>query len=113
MAEINLEQYSSAELEQLKKDIDKELNQRRKQEEKQARQELKEVAKKYGFSLDELIAARGGKASGGGGKRPPQYQHPHDPNKTWTGRGRRPHWVNDWIENGGSWEEIEIKQGAA
>lgn len=92
---MNLSKYTVDELESLKKDIDKEIVSRRKQEEKQAREELKEVAAKYGFSLNELIigtsTARGRSPSEAQNK----FRDPDDPSKTWTGRGRKPNWVKE------------------
>lgn len=28
------------------------------------------------------------------------YQHPEDPNITWSGRGRKPGWILEWVESG-------------
>ena len=34
------------------------------------------------------------------------YQHPEDPNTTWSGRGRKPGWILEWIESGKPVEEL-------
>lgn len=34
------------------------------------------------------------------------YQHPEDPNTTWSGRGRKPGWILAWIESGKPVEEL-------
>jgi DNA-binding protein H-NS len=105
---MDLSRYNSSELQQLKKDIDKELTQRRKQEAKQAQQELKEVAEKYGFSLSELVpssAAKGTRSTSTGTIR---FRHPQDPSKTWSGRGRKPVWVKEWEAAGRSLDEARV-----
>jgi DNA-binding protein H-NS len=106
----DLSGYTRDQLQQLQKDIDKEIKARKREEEKQARQELKEVAQKYGFSLDELIAARGGtKSSGSKGNSDPKYVNPDDPSKTWSGRGRKPAWVKEWEQQGRSLEQARVR----
>jgi DNA-binding protein H-NS len=43
----------------------------------------------------------------------PKYQNPDDPSQTWSGRGKKPHWINDRLEAGKSIEELLINEGAA
>lgn len=102
---MNLAKYSSQDLRNLKADIDKELKKRRKQEVKEAQKELKTVAERYGFSLAELVSGQAPKASG---KRAVKYQHPDDPSKGWSGRGRKPAWVKEWEGSGRSLEDLRV-----
>lgn len=39
----------------------------------------------------------------------PKYRNPADYNQTWSGRGRKPHWVETFISNGGELEKLLIK----
>lgn len=41
---------------------------------------------------------------------PPKYRHPTDPESTWGGRGRRPVWVQQWIESGKSMDDLLISE---
>lgn len=105
----DLSGYSKEQLHQLQKDIDKEIKARKRDEEKQAREELKQVAQKYGFSLDELVAARSGKSAGSSkSKAPPKYINPDDSSQTWSGRGRKPAWVKEWEQRGRSLEQARV-----
>lgn len=36
-----------------------------------------------------------------------RYRHPENPSIGWTGHGRKPQWVLEWIENGGALEDLE------
>ncbi|RLK50845.1 DNA-binding protein H-NS [Alkalispirillum mobile] len=104
---MDLSGYSISELNKLKTDIEREVRQRRKQQAKEAQRELKAVADKYGFSLNELV----GNASTGGGQKAKAkavYQHPEDPSKTWSGRGRRPRWINEWEQQGRDIDELRV-----
>lgn len=41
--------------------------------------------------------------------RPVKYRHPEYPEATWSGRGRRPAWVDEARRKGYSWEALEAK----
>ena len=104
---MDLSKLSSEELRQLRKDIDKEVAARRRDEQKQAKQEMKQVAERYGFSVEELVGATGaGRKTRAPAKAGVTFRHPDDPSKTWTGRGRKPNWVKEWEAGGGSVEEL-------
>lgn len=40
----------------------------------------------------------------------PKYANPANPTMTWTGRGRKPQWVLDWIAGGGSLGDLLVDQ---
>lgn len=104
---MDLSSLNAKQLKALRKDVEKELSSRRAAEQKRAREELKEVASKYGFSLNELV---GGSSAGKATRRtraPVKYRHPDDPTKTWTGRGRKPLWIKAWESSGRSLDELE------
>lgn len=103
---MNLSKYSTEELNQLKRDIDKELKARRKEDAKKAQKELKTVAEKYGFNLNELVGGQVTRTTKGKG--PARYRHPDDPDKTWSGRGRKPVWIKEWEAAGRSLDELKV-----
>jgi len=43
-----------------------------------------------------------------GGKVPPKYRNPENPDDTWTGRGRKPKWVEAALASGKSLDDIKI-----
>ncbi|SDH11970.1 H-NS family nucleoid-associated regulatory protein [Alloyangia pacifica] len=101
---IDLDTLSKDELKQLQADVEKALvtiDARRKAEAKRA---AEQVAKQFGYSLDEIITAGGTKGSKGA----PKYANPADPAQTWTGRGRKPNWVIDALGAGKSLEELAL-----
>ena len=73
-----------------------------------------DLAREHGFSLAELTgggSGKGGRATGGakrGGRTaaaspPPaeaKYRNPDNAEQTWSGRGRRPGWVNEALAQG-------------
>ena len=101
---IDLEKMSAEELRALIADAQKALktiDSRRKAEAKRA---AEKAAKEYGFSLDEILTAGGTKGSKGA----PRYANPADPSQTWTGRGRKPNWVNDALAKGMSIDDLAL-----
>lgn len=49
------------------------------------------------------------KANGNGKhKGKPKYRNPMNPDQTWTGKGKRPFWVNEHIHAGRPIEELKI-----
>lgn len=73
---------------------------------KEARSAVEQTAKEHGFKLAELLGERksgqGRKSIGGTAK----YMNPEDPEQTWSGRGRRPQWVNDALEAGRTLDQM-------
>lgn len=81
---------SRSELVKLGKDVQKALSTLEKRERKAALDAAEKAAAEHGFSLSELAGLKKGKAT----KNPPKYRNPEDPEQTWSGRGRKPAWIN-------------------
>lgn len=104
MAKIDLADMSKAELVQLRDEVDQALStldQRRKSEAKKA---AEEAAKKFGFSLGDLLGKERGRKNSGAAK----YRNPADPAQTWSGRGRQPGWIKAGLAKGKSLAEFAI-----
>lgn len=97
-------------LDKAKRVIEREHKKREKESRKNAQAEMKAVAEKYGLSLHEIVSPQAKSSSSGSkGKVPPKYCHPEDSEKTWTGRGRRPRWVQAWLDEGGNLDDLKIE----
>lgn len=71
-----------------------------------------EIAKALGLSVagspqKKTRAARGTTAPKAAGI--PKYRSSIDPSLTWTGKGRKPGWIQTFLDNGGNLEEWLIK----
>ena len=104
---MDLAKYSTPDLNQLKKDIDKELKKRRRQDVKEAQKELKKVAEKYGLAVSELVGGSGSKSATKGAANV-RFRHPEDPSKGWSGRGRKPSWIKEWEAKGRSLDDLRV-----
>jgi DNA-binding protein H-NS len=109
---MDIAKLSTKELQALLKRIPREINRRRQQEKSKLVDDLAQIASKRGFSLKDLIgkaprAAKGKKAR----KRKPvavKYRHPEQAGLTWAGRGRKPHWVTKWLDEGKTMAKLAV-----
>ena len=103
---IDLENMEMEELKKLRKDIDKAIDTYEQRQKMVARKELEEHAKALGFKLEDLVSDKSTKPKK---PVPPKYQHPENPSLTWSGRGRKPKFVLEHLDNGGSLDDLLIK----
>lgn len=103
--QIELGTMSLSELKALSKRISQAIDSFEARRLSEAREAVDALAKEYGYSLAAL--AQGDvKAT----RRPAtaKYQHPENPEVTWSGRGRTPRWVVDALAMGATLEALAI-----
>jgi DNA-binding protein H-NS len=105
--DIDLDDMSLDDLKQLRKDVEKAIHTYEQRQKADAKLELEEHAKQLGFKLEELVSDKSIKKT----KQPvqPKYQHPENPSLTWSGRGRKPKFVLEHLDNGGNIDDLLIK----
>ena len=75
-----------------------------------ARKDILAIAQSVGLTVDQLLGTgKPMKPAKAVNKVAAQYQNPKNNAETWTGRGRKPKWVNEAIEGGAKLEELKIK----
>lgn len=106
---MDLSTLSLAELSALQEEIKQEVKNRQKQEVVRAREQILAIAQSVGVSLDELLGSSG-KVKVVKTRKPVavRYRHPADASLQWTGRGRQPQWVKDWLAGGNSLDAIGV-----
>ena len=103
----DLSHHSLSELRTLEAQIVEELKKRHFLGVSQAREQILHIARGAGLSVKELLAGNGPKEPKSG-PREAKYRHPDDQAKQWSGRGRQPGWVKDWLAAGKSLEETKV-----
>jgi DNA-binding protein H-NS len=103
---VDLKNMSVAELLDLQKAIPAELEVRQKEERQKLLNEFRDKAKALGISLEDLMGASKGK--GRVSKVAAKYIHPANAALTWTGRGKRPRWVSEWLDSGKSLDQLKV-----
>ncbi|MVO15051.1 H-NS family nucleoid-associated regulatory protein [Parasedimentitalea huanghaiensis] len=103
---LNLAEMSRKDLLQLKTDVDEALKSAEQRERLAALKAAEQAAAEFGFSLEEI--SNGGRSSGKRSKAAPKYRNPANPEETWTGRGRKPHWIHTALTSGADISDLEI-----
>lgn len=105
---MDISTLSLAELKNLLDQIPAEIKRREKEEKAKLRKDVEALVQSRGFSLDDLIGESSTKEIKE--KKPVaiKYRHPQDASLSWTGRGRQPRWIVDYLANGGTLEQLAV-----
>lgn len=103
---MDISTLSVAELNALLQQIPAEIQRREKQEKTRIRQELEALAAKSGYTLDELLSEVGQQVRKVSKPVAVKYRHPQDSTLSWTGRGRQPKWLVEFLASGGRIEQL-------
>lgn len=102
---MELSNLSVSELRKLEEKIKQEMKKRERQDMVKAREQILAIAQSVGVPLKDLMAS---------GARPKtsevqvRYCNPGDQSQQWTGRGRQPKWVKDWLGSGKSLDLLRV-----
>ncbi|HTQ80685.1 MAG TPA: H-NS histone family protein [Thermoanaerobaculia bacterium] len=103
---VDLSKLSFEELQALGQEIETELASRREAEKERVRKQMQELAESIGMTVEEILGKEG--AKGRAGKGEAKYRHPENPEWVWSGRGKRPTWLNEALSAGKSLEDFAV-----
>ena len=102
---IDLQNLSFSELIQMQKDIAILIKKTEKAEKTELRKKMEALAEQSGFTFDEVVlGSKAVKKS----KVKPKYENPNNTEQTWTGRGRKPKWVEEALLSGADLDDLLI-----
>lgn len=101
---VDLAKLSLEELQALARDVETEIANRRAAEKERVLNQMRELAASLGMTLEELLREE----RSGGATAAPKYRHPDDPGLTWSGRGKRPTWVNEALAAGKTLDDLAV-----
>ncbi|CAM3161187.1 H-NS family nucleoid-associated regulatory protein [Paracoccus nototheniae] len=101
---IDFDKMSLKEMRDLRVRLDRAINSYEDRKRREAMTAIEEAAREHGFNLAELTGSKPKKT----GSVAPKYANPADPTMTWTGRGRKPKWVVESLEEGKELEDLAI-----
>lgn len=93
---IDLSNHSVAQLRELQSNLDEQIKLRQRSEISKARQQIIAVAESVGMTVAQIMGKKETKAV------EPQYRNPEDPTQQWTGRGRQPRWIKEYLGKSGT-----------
>lgn len=107
MKDAVLEKMTVKELVDLKRRAEAMISIKQDRERIEVREKIQAMAKEAGFDVADLFVGRSGRtARPKAGNALAKYRHPDNPSWTWSGRGRKPNWIN---EAGGDIERFRVK----
>ncbi|WP_317202344.1 H-NS histone family protein [Janthinobacterium sp.] len=102
---MDLSSMSTVELRQLQERVKQEMKRREHQDIAKAREQILAIAQSVGIPVNELVGAGARAKTGSVAVR---YRNPADAAQQWTGRGRQPKWVKEWLDAGKSIDLLRV-----
>ena len=113
MPKIDLEKLSFQELQQLANAVESKISEKKTEEQQRVYEEMRALAASIGMTVDEIVEgqtrSRRGRRMGPHAPAKPKYRNPDNPMQTWSGRGKKPGWVQAWLDAGKDLGELEIQ----
>lgn len=106
MAKIELSKLSLEELQALARDIEQEILARREADRERVLAQMRELAASVGLSLEELLKQERGRERARVPGTSVRFRHPENTALTWSGRGKRPQWIIEWLASGRTLEDL-------
>lgn len=103
---VDIKKLDEKQLAELQTQINAEMARKKQAKKRDVINQVKTLLAENGMSLDDLPGRSG--ASGVRKPVPPKYRNPQNPEQTWTGRGRKPRWVVEHLDNGGDMAKLAI-----
>lgn len=105
---MDLSTLSLSQLRDLQQQIPGELKRREAQEKDNILNEVRAFAKARGYAIEDLLTKEVKVKAPSGNKVKVKYRHPENAALEWTGRGRKPKWVEAWLANGGNIDNLLV-----
>lgn len=101
---MNIDELDLKQLKELRGQVEKAITGYEDKRRREAVEAVKSVAQEHGFALADLMK----EAATARKKSDPKYAHPENPDMTWTGRGRKPKWVEEHLASGKLLDDLLI-----
>jgi DNA-binding protein H-NS len=105
---MDISKLSLSELKTLLEMIPAEIKRREKEEKAGIRKALEALAAQSGYTLDELLGDTTDRSRKPSKVVAVKYRHPANNSLAWTGRGRQPKWVVEYLASGGTFEQLAV-----
>lgn len=102
MPKIDYTKLTMDEMRQMRRELDHAMESYEERKRAEAIADAEEALRKHGFTLAEITGSKI--------KAPKvaKYAHPDDATKTWSGKGRKPYWLQQLLDDGKSLDDLKI-----
>jgi DNA-binding protein H-NS len=97
----DLSNYSLAQLRELQSQVAEQIEVRQGENVAAVRQQIVALAESVGMTVDQIMSAKGTREKKLKKTIAARYRHPEDTSKQWTGRGRKPRWIQEYLDASG------------
>lgn len=110
--EVDISDFTTKDLEELVLLIEKRREELILEASKNALSKIEDIAKELGIAPEILISNfnQQNKKKKTRKKAEPKYKNPKKASETWSGRGRKPKWLEDALKKGKKLEDFQIKK---
>ncbi len=121
---MELAKMSLTDLRRLQSKVENEIRRRNDVARRDLLKRMEKMAKDEGLSLSDVLSSAPAAAEKRETRRKPKantkkatgsvakYRHPENPAIGWSGRGRKPQWVIDWLAQNKPIEELRVPEAA-
>lgn len=99
---IDLSNLSTTELRELLVKVSEQIPARQKDEMAGIQKQMIALAESVGMTVGQVMGFKGAKESKPTKTVAPRYRHPEQSEHQWSGRGRQPRWVKEYLEKPGT-----------
>jgi DNA-binding protein H-NS len=100
---VDLSQHSLAQLRDLQSQVAVQIKEREKTEIMEVQQRILALANSVGMTVEQIMKGTKTKKVA-----PVRFRHPEQSELQWSGRGRQPGWVKEYLESGKSLDSIKV-----
>ncbi len=108
MSAINYKEITVAQLQQAQSEITAALKNARQNEISAARLKIQAIAESVGIPMKELLTMPV-KAKAPATRAPVKFRNPDNSAQEWTGRGRKPRWVQAYVDSGRQLNDLSAR----
>lgn len=107
---VDLNNLSIEELEQVIANARERIEEKREEAVARARADIERIAASTGYSVQDLLGMSKPRPRGATRKAvADKYRNPRDASQSWSGRGKRPRWLQEQLDQGARLESFQIK----
>lgn len=90
----------------LARDIEQEVIARREADRERVLAQMRELAGSLGMTLEDLLKQERGRERARVPATSVRFRHPENNALTWSGRGKRPQWIVEWLASGRTLDDL-------